>query len=78
MTEWGNPDHVELCRITIRRHLTKDGRDLVAIEQDNGDGGPLPVVEALGLLQLAIFDVCNRPAEDDDRPAEDDEEAPGL
>lgn len=58
--------HVELARITIRRFLTAEDRDLVAVEQDNGDGSDLAVVEALGLLQLAIFDVCNRPAEEDE------------
>jgi len=65
------PQQVELSRITIRRFLTPEGRDLVAVEQDNGDGGDLAVVEALGLLQLAIFDVCNRPAEDEGRETEE-------
>jgi hypothetical protein len=56
---------VELSRITIRRFLTADGRDLVTVDQDNGDGENLAVVEALGLLQLAIYDICNQPGPDD-------------
>jgi hypothetical protein len=56
---------VELSRITIRRFLTDQGGDLVEVNTDNGDGGRIPVIEALGLLQLAVYDVCNAPADDE-------------
>lgn len=56
-------EHV-VSRITIERFLTDDGDDLVRV-----DSGDIAVVEALGLLQLAIWDVCNRPAgEEGDEP----------
>lgn len=57
-----------VSRITIERFLTDDGRDLVHVETDDLSGNRLPVVEALGLLQLAIYDVCEAPADDDERP----------
>lgn len=55
------PERV-LSRITVERFLTSDGNDLVRVNSDNMNDGVIPVVEALGLLQLAIYDVSNRPA----------------
>lgn len=55
----------EISRITISRYLTDEGDDLVRVDTDNGDGERLAVVEALGLLQLAIYDVCNHTDEPD-------------
>jgi hypothetical protein len=53
-------DEMVLARITIERFLTSEGDDLVRINSDNMNGSDVPVIEALGLLQLAIFDVTNR------------------
>jgi hypothetical protein len=50
---------VETARITIRRVIDADGRDLVYVDQDNGDGDELPVIEALGLLQMAVHDILH-------------------
>jgi hypothetical protein len=57
---------VGISRITITRFLTDTGRDVVSVEPVDSAGERLAVVEALGLLQLAIYDVCNSPAEDGD------------
>lgn len=54
-----------VARITIERFITDAGQDLVHVDSDDLNGGRLAVVEALGLLQLAMYDVCNAPAEDD-------------
>lgn len=58
-------DH-EISRITITRVLTDEGRDLVDVTATDSGGGRLAVIEALGLLQLAIYDVCNAPADEED------------
>lgn len=54
-----------IARITIERFITDDGEDLVHVDSDDLNDGRLAVVEALGLLQLAIYDVCNAPVQDD-------------
>jgi hypothetical protein len=59
---------MDTARLTITRYLTDDGDDLVRVESDDLNGGRVPVVEALGLLQLAIYDVSNAPADDDENP----------
>jgi hypothetical protein len=59
------PEDREISRIAITRFLTDDGEDLVHVEGTDFSGGRLAVVEALGLLQLAIYDVCNSPPEDE-------------
>ena len=48
-----------IARITIERYLTDEADDLVRVESSNMNGSHLHVVEALGLLQLAIYDVSN-------------------
>lgn len=58
-------EHV-LSRITIERYLTAEGRDLVSIESDDMNDGTVGIVEALGLLQLAIYDLSTRTADDGD------------
>lgn len=55
-----------ISRITIERFLTEDGKDIVSVVTDDMSGNRLPVVEALGLLQLAIYSCNEWPAEDDD------------
>lgn len=54
-----------VSRITIERFITDAGEDLVHVDSDDLNGGRLAVVEALGLLQLAIYDVSNAPDADD-------------
>lgn len=61
----GSADRV-VSRITIERLITESGQDLVRVTSDDTGGGRLPVVEALGLLQLAIYDVCNAPVDEDE------------
>lgn len=65
MTE---PNEIVLSRITIERYLADTGWDLVRITTGQpGEEGPLPVVEALGMLQLAIYDVMTTsPGDGDD------------
>lgn len=50
--------------ISITRFIAPDGADLVAVTTDDTRGERIGVVEALGLLQLAIYDVSNAPADD--------------
>jgi hypothetical protein len=64
--ECADPTDRTVSRIVIERFLTSDGADLVHVATDDMSGNRLPVVEALGLLQLAIYDVCNSPAGDAD------------
>lgn len=64
------PVERETARITITRFFTVDGEDLVQVDSDDLNGGRLGVVEALGLLELAKYDVCNWT--DDDRDYDDD------
>lgn len=59
------PANLVLSRITIERYLTNEGRDLVSVTSDNMNDDAIPVVEALGLLQLAIYDLTTRPADDE-------------
>lgn len=56
------PDR-NVARITITRFLTDDGQDLVHVDSDDLAGGTIPVVEALGMLALAEYDVTHRPDE---------------
>jgi hypothetical protein len=60
MTSW-EPTHV-IARITIERFIESNGKAYVRVESDDMNGGEVDVVEALGLLQLATWDVSNRPA----------------
>lgn len=48
---------VELSRITIRRFLCNDGTDMFAVQSVRPDGAALPLVESLGLLELAKADL---------------------
>ena len=39
--------------ITISRYIEEDGQDLVYVEAVDSSGDVLPIVESLGLLELA-------------------------
>lgn len=54
------------ARLTITRYLNAEGRDLVHVDSDNLNDGDLPVIEALGMLALAEYDVMHRPALDEE------------
>lgn len=58
-------EHI-IATLTITRYLDHEGRDLVSVDSDDMTGGPIPVVEALGLLQLAIYDVSNASVDSED------------
>jgi hypothetical protein len=61
-------EHV-VARLTIERFIAEDGADLVRVDSDDLNGDRVAVVEALGLLQLAMWDVCNSPADPEDSDA---------
>jgi hypothetical protein len=54
------------ARITVERVLTDDGHDLIRIDSDDMSGEPVPALEALGMLQMALYDVMTPEWEDDD------------
>lgn len=52
MTDDGEPEGIEVARITIVRRLTNDD-SIDFVEALDGSGNDLPLTEALGMLRLA-------------------------
>jgi hypothetical protein len=52
-----------LSQIVITRFITDEGDDLVQVDSDNMEGEDISVIEALGLLALAEYDLMHRPVE---------------
>jgi hypothetical protein len=57
-------DEREIARITITRFYDTDGQDLVDVDSDDLNGGRVGVVEALGMLALAEYDITHHEAEE--------------
>lgn len=50
---------MDTARITITRHIDDTGADLIHVDSDNLNGGRIGVVEALGMLALAEYDITH-------------------
>lgn len=72
--EYDPDDGMLVGQITILRTLQPDGFDLVTVEYTDANGDDLPVIEALGMLELARDTILQPPSVTHPRDDEDDED----
>jgi hypothetical protein len=73
-----NPDEgMVMAQVVIMRTLQPDGTDVVSYIASDADGLVIPIIETLGMIELAKDGLLHRRPEEEDEDV-DDAEVPGA